>query len=57
MFHISSRPRGTAYHLGGVYLMRVGQSLSPMSEDQLRQVFSDGDPDWLAEPSKRGLSG
>ena len=40
VFHIPSRPRGTAYHLGGVYLMRVGQSLCPMSEDQLRQIFS-----------------
>ena len=57
VFHIPSRPRGTAYHLGGVYLMRVGQSLSPMSEDQLRQIFSEGGPDWLDEQSKGGLSG
>ena len=57
VFHIPSRPRGTAYHLGGVYLMRVGQSLKPMSEDQLRQIFSEGGPDWLDEQSKGGLSG
>ena len=57
VFHIPSRPRGTAYHLSGVYLMRVGQSLCPMSEDQLRQIFSEGGPDWLEEQSKVGLNG
>ncbi len=57
IFHIPSRPRGTAYHLGGIYLMRVGQALCPMSEDQLRKIFSEGGPDWLEEQSKGGLSG
>ena len=33
-FHIPSRPRGTAYHLDGKYLMRAGEALVPMSEDQ-----------------------
>lgn len=56
VFHVPSRPRGTAYHFEGVYLMRVGQALKPMSEDQLRQIFSEGEPDWLEEPSKIGLS-
>ena len=32
VFHIPSRPRGTAYHLDGKYLMRSGESLRPMSE-------------------------
>ncbi len=57
VFHIPSRPRGTAYHLGGVYLMRVGQSLRPMSEDQLRKIFSEGAPNWLEEQSRSELSG
>ena len=56
VFHIPSRPRGTAYHLGGGYLMRVGQALSPMSEDQLRRIFAEGGPNWLEETSKSGLS-
>ena len=56
VFHIPSRPRGTAYHLDGVYLMRVGQALSSMSEERLRQIFSEGEPNWLEEPSKTGLS-
>ena len=55
VFHIPSRPRGTAYHLDGAYLMRSGQALVPMSEDQLRRIFAEGEPDWLEEPSKREL--
>lgn len=51
-----SRPRGTAYHLDGRDLMRCGESLVPMSEDRLRQIFSEGRPDWLDEPSRTGLS-
>lgn len=49
LFHIPSRPRGTAYHLQGKYLMRSGESLVPMSEDQLRRIFAEGQPDWLEE--------
>jgi ATP-dependent DNA helicase RecG len=36
VFHIPTRPKGTAYHLEGKYLMRSGESLVPMSEDRLR---------------------
>jgi predicted HTH transcriptional regulator len=55
VFHIPSRPRGTAYHYDGKYLMRSGEALVPMSEDQLRRIFSEGQPDWLEEPSRAGL--
>ena len=55
VFHIPSRPRGTAYHLDGKYLMRSGEALVPMSEDQLRRIFAEGEPDWLEEHSKTGL--
>jgi len=55
VFHIPSRPRGTAYHLDGKYLMRSGEALVPMSEDQLRRIFAEGEPDWLEEASKTGL--
>ncbi len=55
VFHIPSRPRGTAYHLEGKYLMRSGEALVPMSEDQLRKIFAEGEPDWLEEYSKTGL--
>lgn len=56
VFHIPSRPRGTAYHLDGAYLMRSGEELAPMSEDQLRRIFAEGGPDWLEEHSLTGLS-
>ena len=55
VFDIPPRPRGTAYHLDGAYLMRSGESLVPMSEDQLRRIFAEGGPDRLEEHSKTGL--
>jgi len=47
VFHIPSRPRGTAYEYKGSYLMRSGEELVPMSEDRLRRIFAEGQPDWL----------
>lgn len=47
VFSIPSRPRGTAYAFEGSYLMRVGEELKPMSEDKLRSIFAEGQPDWL----------
>lgn len=55
VFHIPSRPRGTAYHSEGTYFMRAGEELVPMSEDQLRRIFAEGEPDWLEEHSRTGL--
>ena len=57
VFHIPSRPKGTAWHLKGRYLMRSGASLLPMSEDRLRAIFAEGAPDWLQEPAAAGLDG
>ena len=55
VFHVPPRPRGTAYHLDGKYLMRSGEALVPMSEDQLRRIFAEGEPDWLEEHSRTDL--
>lgn len=57
VFQIPSRPRGTAYHLEGSYLMRSGEELVPMSEDQLRKIFAEGQPSWLEGIAMQGLSG
>lgn len=57
VFHIPSRPQGTAYSYDGAYLMRIGEELRPMSEDQLRKIFAEGQPDWLEAFAKEGLSG
>jgi ATP-dependent DNA helicase RecG len=56
VFHIPPRPRGTAYHLGGAYRMRSGEELVPMSEDRLRTIFAEGQPDWLEEPARAELT-
>ena len=56
VFQIPSRARGSAYHLDGKYLMRSGEALVPMSEDRLRAIFAEGEPDWLEEHSRTGLS-
>ena len=58
VFHIPSRPIGTAYNLDGAYLMRSTEDTVPMSEDQLRSIFDEGKPDWLSRPaSERATAG
>lgn len=55
VFSIPSRPRGAAYHLDGSYLMRSTEDTVPMSEDRLRSIFAEGQPDWLEEPAVKGV--
>jgi ATP-dependent DNA helicase RecG len=49
VFHIPSRPLGTVYQFEGAYLMRAGEELVPMSEDRLRKIFAEGQPEWLLQ--------
>ena len=49
VFHIPGRPLGTVYDFEGAYLMRAGEELVPMSEDRLRAIFAEGQPDWLSQ--------
>ena len=46
IFHVPSRPRGTAYALDGAYAMRSPEGTVFMTEDQLRKIFGEGKPDW-----------
>ncbi len=57
VFQIPSRPKGTAYHYEGSYLMRSGEELVPMSEDQLRKIFAEGQPNWLEGIAKQNVTG
>lgn len=57
VFIVPSRPKGTAYHFCGSYLMRSGEELVPMSEDQLRKIFSEGQASWLEGLAIKDLSG
>lgn len=56
VFHIPSRPLGTAFSLDGAYWMRSGEDLVPMSEDQLRRIFDEGKPDWSAQVAVSGCA-
>lgn len=57
VFHVPSRPAGTAYHLDGAFLMRSGEDTIPMSEDRLRAIFEEGKLDWLSRPAREGCTG
>ena len=55
-FNVPSRPTGTAFDYEGAYLMRVGESLVPMSEDRLRCIFTEGRPDFLLQYAQPDVS-
>jgi ATP-dependent DNA helicase RecG len=54
---IPGRPRGHAYNLDGRYLMRVGQSIQPMSADQLRSILVDTPQEWIEGIAASRVSG
>jgi ATP-dependent DNA helicase RecG len=56
VFNVPPRPAGTAFTHEGAYLMRVGESLVPMSEDMLRGIFAEGSPDFLLRHAHSGAS-
>jgi len=49
VFHVPSRPLGVPISVKGAYWMRAGESLVPMTPDQLRRVFDEAGPDFSAE--------
>ncbi|MCY1510679.1 hypothetical protein D9M68_450670 [compost metagenome] len=55
VFEIPSRPIGQPLHFEGAYLMRSGENLVPMSADQLRRIFAEGRPDFLAQDASPAL--
>lgn len=56
VFEIPSRAVGHPLHLDGAYLMRAGEDLVAMTPDQLRKIFAEGQPDWLAQPAVEAAS-
>lgn len=56
IFHIPSRPSGTACEYEGAYWMRSGEDLRPMTEDRLRLIFDEGKPDWESRVAMEGCS-
>ena len=49
VFQIPSRPIGVPLHYQGAYWMRGGESLVPMTTDQLQRIFAEASPDFSAE--------
>lgn len=43
VFHIPSRPIGEARQIDGKYLMRLGESLRPMTPEQLKKIHNEVD--------------
>jgi ATP-dependent DNA helicase RecG len=48
VFDIPSRPLGVPLNYQGSYLMRSGESLIAMTQDQLKRIFDEGIPDFSA---------
>lgn len=49
VFHIPSRPIGTAIQVDGTYWMRGGEELVPMTPDMLKRIFLEGGLDFSNE--------
>ncbi|MCX5801841.1 MAG: putative DNA binding domain-containing protein [Candidatus Eisenbacteria bacterium] len=52
VFEVPSRPAGTGVKYKGVYWSREGDSLVPMSEDKLRNIFAEAGHDFSADICK-----
>lgn len=49
VFSVPSRPIGTPIQYQGAYYMRAGESLVPMTAEQLRRIFDEAVTDYSAE--------
>lgn len=52
VFQVPPRPIGMPIHYKGAYWMRSGESLVPMTPDQLKRIFEESGPDYSAEIAK-----
>jgi len=48
IFHVPSRSPGAAWHHRGAYLMRAGDAILPMTDEQLRRIHEETGPDFSA---------
>ena len=49
VFDVPGRPIGVPIEYNGAYWMRAGESLAPMTSDQLKRIFDEAQPDFSAE--------
>ncbi len=57
IFHIPPRPKGMICHYNGARWMRSGESLEPMTEDQIKAIHAEVTPDWSAQIVREGCDG
>jgi len=57
IFDVPARPQGQPVHYGGRYFMRAGSSLVPMSPDQLKRIFDEGQVEFIARTARGGCDG
>lgn len=57
VFSVPSRPKGHPIQYNGKYLMRAGEELVPMSPEQLKKIFAEGEPVFLQEIAVVGVDG
>ena len=55
-FEIPSRPAGTPLDIDGRFLMRAGESLVPMSVDQMKKILDEGKLPWHEGTALAGLT-
>jgi len=56
VFAVPSRPVGTPLEYRGRFWMRAGESLAPMSADQLRKIVEEGQVEFVRLPARTGCS-
>jgi ATP-dependent DNA helicase RecG len=56
VFHVPPRPIGHPVHYDGRYWMRAGSDLAPMSPDQIKRIVAEGEPEFVDQAAKSGLS-
>lgn len=49
VFEVPGRPIGVPIEYNGAYWMRAGESLVPMTSDQLKRIFDEAQPDFSAQ--------
>ena len=49
VFRVPSRPIGVPLQYNGIYWMRRGEELVPMTPDMLKRIFNEGEPDFTAQ--------
>ena len=57
VFEIPSRPLAQPLGFDGAYLMRAGESLVPMTPDQLKRIFAEADQDWSLKSAMTDCDG